>query len=89
MRYALILALALSGCGMLPTQLQTVTITKTVPVFPPSTLYGTDGGCKHGPMRTTGTVQNLADSLIIEREAIDTCLGDRAALRQWVRDNKQ
>ena len=85
-RFALLLALALSACAA-PQNPQTVTITRTVPVLPPPTLYGTDGGCKHAPARASGTVRDLATTLIDERAGVDECLGDRAALRQWVRDN--
>lgn len=85
-RFALLLALALSACAV-PQKLQTVTITRTEAVLPPPTLYSIDGGCQHAPARSTGTVRDLATVLIDERSGMDQCLGDRAALRQWVRDN--
>lgn len=66
----------------------TVTVTKTVAVYPPASLYGPDDGCKHGAAHTTGTVADLAYALVDERAAVDVCLGDRAALRKWRADNE-
>lgn len=88
MRYAaLLIASLLAGCAPLQPS-RTITIVKTVPVYPPTALYAEDSGCKHGPERASGTVRDMATSLIYERTAVDTCMGDRAALRQWVKDGK-
>jgi hypothetical protein len=89
MRYAAILALFLTACAAQNTPPQTITITKTVPVFPPDALYSVDGGCDHGPTLTQGTVRDLANALIDERAAVDVCKGDRSALRDWKAGNAQ
>lgn len=83
MRY-IWLALFLTACGTAQTTPpQTITITKTVPVYPPDALYSADGGCNHAPALTAGTVRDLANALIDERAAVDVCKGDRSALRDW------
>ena len=88
MRYAALLAaLCLTACGTQQLPPQTVTITKTVPVYPPVTLYSIDGPCNHAPARDSGTVRDLANALIDERSAVDACMGDRAALRTWRGNN--
>lgn len=90
MRYAaLFLALALSGCGLFVKPAPAPVIYRAVPMFPPSVLYSEDGACNHGPARRTGTVNDLSGALIVERAAVDTCMGDRASLRQWVKDNSK
>jgi hypothetical protein len=83
------LVVLLSACAaQQPQQIKTVTVTKTVNVYPPDSLYGLTSGCRHSPSRKTGTVNDLADALISERAAVDVCLGDRAALRNWVKNSK-
>ena len=91
MRY-IWLTLLLTACGTpgvsnLKTPVQTVTITKTVPVYPPDALYSADGACNHAAEKR-GSVRTLANDLIGERAAVDVCLGDRAALRQWKKENQ-
>lgn len=83
MKYAALLALLLTACAQDIPPPQTITVTKTVPVYPPDELYGINSGCQHAAARTDGTVRDLANALIDERTAVDVCLGDRAALRDW------
>jgi hypothetical protein len=85
MKYAALLLVVLLGACAVTPQLppQTVTITKTVPVLPPDALYSVTGPCNHSPALSSGTVRDLANALIDERAAVDACLGDRAALRDW------
>lgn len=85
----MVFTVALAACSTVPDTPQTVTIIKTVPVVPPENLYAVGGGCSHGPARDSGTVNDLANAFIAERAAIDVCLGDRAALRQWSVDVKK
>jgi hypothetical protein len=88
MRYML-LALLLGGCAapsIVPPQ--TVTITKIVPVYPPDNLYSEKSGCTRPPKVTAGTVRDALNSSIAKDAAITTCLGDRAALRQWELNSK-
>lgn len=73
----------LAGCAVEPAIPQTVTITKTEPVYPPATLYSATSPCAHSAPRTDGTMLDLANALIDERAALAVCLGDRAALREW------
>jgi hypothetical protein len=86
---ALLSALLMSACATStqPTY-KTVTVTKTINVYPPESLYSLSGACRHSPTRKSGTVNDLADALISERAAVDVCLGDRAALRNWVSNSK-
>lgn len=90
MRRLLILCavVQLVACTSAPPVPHTITITKTQPVFPPAQLYGLNDGCAHGPVRASGTVQDLANALIDERAAVDVCLSDRAALRGWRATNE-
>jgi hypothetical protein len=91
MRYLAILALLLTACGTaqnLPPP-QTVTITKTVPVYPPDSLYAEKSGCVAVPKLKAGTVRDALNSSISKDAALAVCLGDRAALRQWELDNKK
>jgi hypothetical protein len=88
MKYGVLLTLLLTACAGETPPPQTVTITKTVNVVPPADLYSLASGCKHGDERTDGTVRDLANALIDERQAVDVCLGDRAALRNWANDAK-
>jgi len=76
---------ALGGCASSAIQLppKTVTITKTVPVYPPEALFSAEGGCSQIAVMTSGTVRDLANAMIDERASMDVCLGDRAALRSW------
>jgi hypothetical protein len=83
----LALCVALGGCATTMPPPQTVTITKTVPVYPPSSLYDDGPDCQHGTPQRKRTVQDLAEALAIERGSVDRCRADRAALRQWVQDN--
>jgi hypothetical protein len=85
---ALFLCVFLAACAVEPMPPQTITITKTVPVYPPATLYSDGGGCDHGAAIEQGTVRDLANALIDERAAVDVCKGDRAALRKWRADNE-
>lgn len=71
----------LAGCAA-PVP-QTVTITKTVPVYPPAALYDDGSTCQHAPARASGTVYDLAQALASERGAVTRCMADRAALRSW------
>lgn len=89
MRYML-LALLLSACAAqnLPPP-QTVTITNTVAVYPPDSLYAEKSKCAPVPKVTSGTVRDALNSSIAKDEAIKVCIGDRAALRQWEADNKK
>jgi hypothetical protein len=73
----------LSACAAQQLPPQTVTVTVTKPVYPPDSLYSIAGPCAHSPSLETGTVRDLANALINERSALDSCLGDRAALREW------
>lgn len=90
MRYVL-LAFLLSACGSVQNLAppQTVTITKTVPVYPPDSLYAEKSGCAAAPKLASGTVRDALNSSISKDAAIATCLGDRAAMRQWKADNKK
>lgn len=85
---AAISVVLLSACAATPPTIKTVTVTKTVNIYPPAPLYSETGGCRHSPPRRAGTVNDLADALISERAAVDVCLGDRAALRNWVNNSK-
>lgn len=86
-RYLLaLIALALAGCAA-PVP-QTVTITRTVPVYPPASLYDDGPTCQHGPARISGTVYDLAQALASERGAVSRCMADRAALRSWAQELK-
>lgn len=79
-------ALLLAACAQ-PDQIvpppQTVTIDHPVTVYPPDRLYSTTSGCNHAPPIAAGTVADAIGALIDERRAVDVCLGDRAAIRQW------
>lgn len=82
-KFIVLVTMALTGCASaIQAPPQTITITKTVPVVPPASLYSVTGGCEHGATRN-GTVRDMANALIDERAAVDVCLGDRAALRNW------
>jgi hypothetical protein len=88
MKFAAILALLLAACAndqIVPPP-QTVTITHDVPVYPPDRLFSTTSGCNHPPQPEGQTVRDALDALIDERRAVDVCLGDRGALRQWKLD---
>ena len=76
----------LAGCAA--PSMQTVTVTKTVPVYPPAALYDDGPTCQHAPTRTSGTVYDLAQALASERGAVSRCLADRAALRSWAQGMK-
>jgi len=83
-----LLACTLAACANTPMQPKTVTIVKSVPAYPPDTLFAAAGGCNHAPAHAAGSVRDLANALIDERSAVSVCLGDRAALRQWEQQNK-
>ena len=86
-RYLLaLMTVVLAGCAT--TVPQTVTITKTVPVYPPTALYDDGPTCQHAPARSSGTVYDLAQALASERGAVTRCMADRAALRSWAQELK-
>ncbi len=90
MRYALIAALFLTACAGQPAAPpQTVTITKTVPVYPPDSLYSVSGACeKVATVRKTATVGDVFNDFIDEKALRADCVGDRQALRDWAATNK-